>query len=141
MVEIPAKEGKIPLLSLHRMQITLAGFPLSIAGEHVHGAQLTPDGRIMRLPYNYMVNVLFLFDRSWDDIDLESVLGGHHFVEWLRVQLAGGSNDYVTYSIPTYNGPELFLRPIFLEFHLGVVRQCLDALGIDYSPTEEDSEE
>jgi hypothetical protein len=138
MVEIPPEEGTLSLLEVGRMRISLSCFPLSTSHPHTDGAQVSPDFGIVSLPYNGMVDAIFMFTGGWGDIDLESVLGGEHFVDWLRVQLCGGSNDSVTYSIPTYNGPELSMRLLFLKFHMGVVSQCLGALGIDVS---EDSEE
>jgi len=141
LVEIPPGEGKVSLLEVGGMRISLAGFPLSPSYPHTQGAQLAPDGRIMLVPYNHMVDACFVFDEGWRDVELESVLGGHHIVDWLRVQLCGGSNDQVTFSIPTYNGPKLSVRLIFLHFRMGLVSQCLDALNIDVSAAEGEAPE
>jgi hypothetical protein len=142
VVPVPNHQGKIPLFDVWEMQISLSGFPLGEWEGFVNSAQLTQDARLVRLSYNRHVEAYFAFDKSWADIDLDTVLGGRNAVEWLRSQLAGGLRARLAgeiSSIPNYDGPELFMKLVCLTFPLSMVKRSLRALGISYA--DEDEEE
>jgi hypothetical protein len=136
VVHVPNDQGKISVLDICNMQISLSGFPLeNMSRGYALSAQLTPDGRLVRLPYNSYVAAYFTFDKGWDDIELDTILGERHVVDWLREQLAG-----VNSSIPDYDGPELFMKLICLTLPLPMVYRSLRALGINYDDEEKEDD-
>jgi len=143
LVKVPSEEEcNVSLLQVGNMQVSLSGILLPASHGHAFRTQLTPD-RIICVPHqeSNKITLFFTLHESWNAIDIRTVLDGHHFVRWLRVQIAGGSSENSTYDIPNYDGPELFLRLVFLEFRMCVVGEYLQALGVDTSPVEENGDE